>query len=152
MDLHGRRKDRVWYADVKLIFTVEALNAATEEMEKHDLAWVQWYENFGTASTDSRVHIDPDFPPALRDHFPRIYLPEHENGASYEVVQIEKLICPAPVHDDVSVPLQGQKVFSCVYCIPYCELNNCGVDRGKESSQRRGVNESSQRRGVKNPR
>ena len=75
-------------------------NARCSE-EEHDLAWIQWYEALGTWNTDTRVHKDPEFPESLGHHFPRIYLPEPNLGAAYNVILVQNIIAPAPVCDDV---------------------------------------------------
>ncbi len=41
-DLQGARKDRVWYADVKMILKVEMYNAGSGDIDHHYFAWVQW--------------------------------------------------------------------------------------------------------------
>ena len=105
-DLHGRRNDRVWYGHVILLFSVVVPNFEKEQEETLELAWVQWYENFGSASRkdDNSVHVDPDFPTVLRDYFPRLYLPALDMGAAFDVVLVKNIICPAPLYDDISVP------------------------------------------------
>ena len=101
-DLSGKRKGRIWYADVKLLFSVTVRDSRTQEDHTHDLAFIQWYENFGT-SQDGRVHQDPDFPSSLTNYFPRIFLPEYSLGACYDVILVKHLLCPCPLSVDVSV-------------------------------------------------
>jgi hypothetical protein len=102
-DLHGRRKDRVWYAEVLLLFRITLWNDALCSEEEHDLAWIQWYEALGMSNTDTFVHKDPEFPESLGHHFPRIYLPEPNLRAAYYVILVQNIIAPAPVCDDVSL-------------------------------------------------
>ena len=86
-----------------MLFRVSVWNDPIECTEEHDLAWVVWHENFGTSATDTRVHYDPSFPDVLRRHFPRLYVPEHRDGASYDVIPVRNIIAPAPLSDDVSL-------------------------------------------------
>jgi hypothetical protein len=105
-DLHGRRTDRVWYAEVKMLLKVVCCPSSDSDQEalQLDLAFIQWYENFGTSvGADKRVHQDPNFPPALAQYFPRIYLTEPRLKPSYDVIEVSKIIAPAPISDDVSL-------------------------------------------------
>jgi hypothetical protein len=103
-DLHGRRTDRVWYAEVKLLLKVFCNPSDDSEGRVIDLAFIQWYENFGVSvGADKRVHKDPNFPSALAQYFPRIYLTEPRLKPSFDVIEVSKIIAPAPISDDVSL-------------------------------------------------
>jgi hypothetical protein len=89
----GGAEDRVWYADVLLLFNVQGIGG---------FAWVQWYEKFGGKRGGKRHH-DGYFPDIMDRRFPRLYLPEHHLGQEYEVVPLNKILGPAPMTKDVSV-------------------------------------------------
>ena len=105
-DLRGGRKDRVWYADVKMLFKISMStdDSDGQTLKTFDLAWIQWYEAFGVSSDrDNRVFSDPDFPAALVKHFPRLYLPEDSLGACYDVILTSNILCPAALGHDVTL-------------------------------------------------
>lgn len=102
-DLGGGRQDRVWYAEVLMLFSV-TIKGGTATEQKINMAWVQWYERFGAPSEkDPRQHVDPDFPAVLDEYFPRLFLPEYELGAAYEEELVQSIIAPAPLCKDLSI-------------------------------------------------
>ena len=133
-DLHGRRKDSVWYTEVKMFFTCSFRTQELEHPKDYDFAWIQWYEAFGTSSAaDARVHRDPNFPDSLRKYFPLLYLPECNMGTSYDVILVSNIIAPAPVCDDVSLmrevapkaPLKNKNVVKPKVATPSQHSANC---------------------------
>jgi hypothetical protein len=104
-DLAGDKEGRAWYGEVIFFFQVTVPGADhAAELVKYDFAWVQWYETFGLGpGRRGRRYVDPNFPPALRKPFPRIFLPEVELGATFECVPVSDIISPAPVSDDISI-------------------------------------------------
>ena len=86
-----------------MFFTVTFTDRAGSS-RNYNMAWVQWYESFGGPRDGSdRLHVDPDFPPALIDHFPRLYLPEYDLDAQFDVILVRDIIAPAPICPDLSL-------------------------------------------------
>ena len=109
-DLVGENESRVWYAKVLLVFAVDRPQL-DRQIPSH-FAWVQWYENFGVDRGNprgvckGRRHIDPDRPEVLNKYYPRLFLPgigSTNRGASWDLVPVQDIICPAPISPDVSI-------------------------------------------------
>ena len=104
-DLFPRKEGKVWYAHVLMLFQVTMIDTEEGlEESTHDLAYVTWYERLGSCTREeTRRFRDPDFPAALVNLFPRIFLVEPDLEPSYAVIPVADIIAPAPTHDDVSV-------------------------------------------------
>ena len=101
----GGTMDRVWYADVIFLFQAPLLTGANHVVQR-DFAFVQWFTSYGgplDSTGGQRRHVDHAFPAILNRRFPRVYLMEPELGRLYDVIPIEDILAPAPIHDDVSL-------------------------------------------------
>jgi hypothetical protein len=97
--------DRVWYADVLFLFHATVQTGANQVILRA-FAFVQWFTSYGgplDSTGGQRRHVDHAFPAILNRRFPRVYLMEPELGRLYDVIPIEDILAPAPIHDDVSL-------------------------------------------------
>ena len=97
----GGKMDRVWYADVLLLFQASVQTGANH-VSLRDFAFVQWFTSYGgplDSTGGQRRHVDHAFPAILNRRFPRVYLMEPELGRLYDVIPIEDILAPAPIHN-----------------------------------------------------
>ena len=100
--MFGGLTDRVHYAEVLLFFKAE-FQTTTAEKREECFAWVQWFHSFGSGLGESDSFTDPAFPSILTRRFPRVYMMEEDLGAKYDVIPVQHILAPAPLHDDVTL-------------------------------------------------